>query len=211
MDTSGVTRGSDQSGEDFYGADFGESRSLQGVVFRGANLARTSFSRGYLDPTEVHTKHHLENLLYSSNLSRCDFRNANLAGANLFGCVLSLAVLTNANAAEAVFSRAKMEGIQGDGGGFKGAKFSGAILDNSSFVGASFAGAMFGSQTLGSASKYEGEAVIGPASLRNCNLTAADFSQCELSGVDFTGAILDDAEFNGAILNGAIMPSRWYS
>ncbi len=53
-----VMSGSDQSGLDFSGANFGESRDLTGVNFSGANLSSTSFSNGYLGVGEVHKASH---------------------------------------------------------------------------------------------------------------------------------------------------------
>jgi uncharacterized protein YjbI with pentapeptide repeats len=206
MATDDVTEGSDQSGGTFRGVDFGESRSLRRVNFRGADLSRTSFSRGFLGDGEVHTKHHLEQMCYPSMLAHCDFTGADLTEANFYACNLESVSLNEVTAVRADFRRACIRYASGEGANLSGAHLSGATFESSSFETARFVGVVCGATVIGQPSKYVGEAWLIPASFRRALLIGADFSNADLRGVDFTGADLTGAKFDGALLDGAIIP-----
>jgi len=201
-----VVAGSDQSGKSFRGVDFGESRSLERVNFRGTDLAGASFSQGFLGIGEVHTKHHMENSCYPSDLMDSDFTRADLTETNFYGCDLESVVLTDATAVRADFRRAVLRHALGENANLSGAYLSGASFESADFEYACFVGAECGATVLGSPSKYSGEAKLIPASFRNAILIGADFSRADLRGVDFTGADLAGAKFDDALLDGAILP-----
>jgi len=206
MHFDGVIARSDQSGKSFRAVDFGETRSFERVNFRGSDLSGASFSRGYLDDGEVHTKHHLDQVCSPSVLRECDFTSANLTETNFYGCDLRAVNLTKATAKRADFRRALLVNAHGEDVDLTGALLSGANLDSTDFYYSSFAGAVLGATAFGMSSKYEGQALLTPASFRFALLIGVDFTNADLRGVDFTGADLNAARLEGALLDGAILP-----
>ena len=204
MYVDNVTAGSDQRGKSFRGVDFGETRSLARVNFRGADLSGASFSKGYLGNGEVHTKHHLDDICFPSVLRECDFSNANLSETNFYDCDLTSAIICSALAIRTDFRRACLVRANGHEANLSGALLSGAWFDSSAFENASFVGAACGAMTIGESSKYVGEARLMPTSFRFAKLRGADFTDADLCGVDFTGADLTAVKFDGARLDGAV-------
>ena len=204
--TDDILPGSDQSGKSFVKVDFGEYRNFEDVNFSGCSLVSSSFSNGYLESSEAHTKHHLGDLCYGSDLSGGDFSRADVSEANFYGCDLTHAPLDSAIAVRTDFRRSNGQYVAGKSARMNQSLISGSIFDHANFEGASFVQADGGASTIGGGSKYSGEARLAPASFRNANLKDVDFSGANLRGVDFTGADLTGANLSGADLTDAIMP-----
>lgn len=204
--TDDILPGSDQSGRSFANVDFGESRNFEDVNFSGCSLVSSSFSNGYLESGEAHTKHHLEDLCYGSDLSGADFSRADVSEANFYGCDLTRATLETAIAIRTDFRRANGQHIVGNNARMDRSLLSGSNFDHANFEGASFSNADGSASTIGDGSKYSGEARLAPASFRFANLKSADFTGANLRGVDFTGANLSGAILNGADLADAVLP-----
>ena len=207
-DSEDILPGSDQSGKSFAKVDFGESRDFEDVDFSDCNLVSASFSNGYLEGGEAHTKHHLVDLCYSSDLRGADFSRADISSANFYGCDLNYAVFDSVIAVATDFRRAHCRNIVGRGARFDQSLLSGAKFNHANLEGASFSRSDGAASTIGDGSKYSGEARLVPVSFRNANLRNADFSGADLRGADFTGADLSGANLSGADLAGAMMPDR---
>jgi len=207
-DSKDILPGSDQSGKSFAKVDFGESRDFEDVDFSDCNLVSASFSNGYLESGEAHTKHHLVDLCYGSDLRGADLSRADISSANLYGCELVCARLDSAIAVSTDFRRAICEHISGKLARMDQSLISGSNFDHANFEGASFVGAVGAASTIGDGSKYSAEARLVPVSFRNANLRNADFTGADLRGADFTGADLSGANLLGADLAGAILPDR---
>ena len=203
-DHKAVVSGSDQSGRNFSGVDFGESRDLIGVNFSCANLSGTSFSNGYLGHGEVHTKHHMDNACYPSDLSESDFTSADLSKSNLYGCSLDAADLSDACIEQADLQRASCAHITAFRASFNRAYLSAACFDGAQLDGATFVGAKCGPDSIGENTKYSGQATLGAATFRKASLCNVDFSGADLQGVDFSGSNIDGALFDGANLQGTV-------
>jgi len=204
--TDDILPGSDQSGKSFAKVDFGEYRNFEDVNFSGCNLVSSSFSNGYLESGETHTKHHLDDLCYSSNLRGADFSRADVSGANFYGCDVAYAILDSAIAVRTDFRRTSGQYVAGKNARMDQSLLSGSIFDHANFEGASFSNADGSASTIGDGSKYSGEARLVPASFRFANLKNADFTGANLRGVDLTGADLSGAILNGADLTDAVLP-----
>ena len=202
-----IISGSDQSGRNFSGVNFGESRNLRNVNFTCANLSGASFSNGYLGAGEVHTKHHIDNACYPSNLSKSDFTSADLSKSNLYGCSLVGADLSDACVERADLGRSNCAHIVAVGTSFKDAYLSGACFDGAQCEGASFVGVKCGPDAIGENTKYSGQATLGAATFCKASLCNVDCSGADLQGVDFSGSNIDGAIFNGANLRDAIFPN----
>ena len=205
-DHEAVVSGSDQSGLNFSGIDFGESRDLTRVDFSCANLSGASFSNGYLGIGEVHTKHHMADACYASDLSESDFTSADLSRSNLYGCSLVGADLSDACVERANLGRSNCAHIVAVRASFKDAYLSGACFDGAQFEGASFVGAKCGPDAIGENTKYNGQATLSATTFRNASLRFADFSNAILNEVDFSGSDIFGATFNGADIRNTIMP-----
>ena len=199
-----VASGSDQSGRNFSRVDFGESRNLTGVNFSGANLSDSSFSNGYLGVGEVHTKHHMADACYASDLGESDFTSADLSRSKLYGCSLVGADLSDACVERADLGRSNCAHIVAVGASFKDAYLSGACFDYANLDGATFVGARCEPDVIGENTKYSGQAMLGAATFRNASLCNVDFSGADLQGVDFSGSNIDGACFDGANLQDTI-------
>ncbi len=199
-----VVSGSDQSGQNFSGADFGESRNLTCVNFFGANLSGTSFSNGYLGFGEVHTKHHMADACYSSDLNSVIFASADLSRSNLYDCSLNGADLSDACVEQADLRRADCTHVIASSASFNGAFLSAACFDGADLDGATFVGAKCGPDVIGENTKYSGQATLGAATFRNASLRNADFSDADLRGVDFSCSNIEGACFDGANLEDVI-------
>lgn len=206
-DHKAVVSGSDQSGRNFSGVDFGESRDLTGVNFSCTNLSGTSFSNGYLGHGEVHTKHHMVDGCYPSDLSESDFTSADLSKSNLYGCSLVGADLSDACVERADLGRSNCAHIVAVGTSFKDAYLSGACFDGAHCEGAPFIGVKCGPDAIGENTKYSGQAILDATTFRNANLRFADFSNAILNGVDFSGADIFGATFSGADIQNTIRSS----
>ena len=202
-----VVSSSDQSGRNFSGVDFGESRDLTGVNFSRANLSGTSFSYGYLGDGEVHTKHHMVDVCNPSDLSESDFTSADLSRSNLYECSLDCAHLSDACFEQADLRRSNCANIIGARASFNNAFLSAACFDGALLDGATFVGAKCGPDTIGENSKYSSQATLGAATFRKASLCNVDFSGADLQGVDFSGSNIDGALFDGANLRDAIFPN----
>ena len=203
-DHKAVVFGSDQSGRNFSGVNFGESRNLRNVNFTCANLSGASFSNGYLGAGELHTKHPMDNACYASNLSESDFTSADLSKSNLYGCSLVGADLSDACVERADLGRSNCAHIVAVGTSFKDAYLSGACFDGAQCEGASFIGVKCGPDAIGENTKYSGQAILDATTFRNANLRFADFSNAILNGVDFSGADIFGATFSGADIQNTI-------
>ena len=203
-DHKAVVSSSDQSGRNFSGVDFGESRDLISVNFSCANLSGTSFSNGYLGHGEVHTKHHMDNACYPSDLSESDFTSADLSKSNLYGCSLDAANLSDACVEHTDLRRADCTNITALRASFNNAYLSAACFDGAKLDGATFVSARCGQDVIGENTKYSGQATLGATTFRKASLRNVDFSGADLQGADFSGAITEGACFDGANLTATI-------
>lgn len=204
--TDDILPGSDQSGKTFTKVSFGESLDFEDVDFSDCNLVSASFSNGYLEGSEAHSKDHLVDICYGSDLPGANFSRADVSNAIFYGCNLACASFNSAKAAQADFRRSNGAYVTGANAFMNQSLLSGSIFDHANFEGASFVQADGAASTIGGGSKYSGVARLAPASFRNANLREVDFSGADLRGVDFTGADLTGANLSGADLTDAIMP-----
>ena len=121
------------------------------------------------------------------DLSRCDFRAADLTGMDLRG----------RNFSHCLFEKAKCEGTKFDGSNFKDARLSFIKAKNASFNGCLLEGQHFGFSDLSG------------ASLKDARARGARFQSAKLTGVNLEGANLAGGSINvDTVLDGVIADER---
>ena len=132
--------------------------------------------------------------LSSADLNGIDFRGFSLRKANLERVNFS-----HANLSDADLSYAKLDGVI-----FDFARLDKVKMKNASLRGASFKPSIGNSMGRGLASKYG-------VSLKNTDLSYADFTNANLQYADMTHACLISVNFTGANLSNAILENAIYT
>ncbi|MGE0338647.1 MAG: pentapeptide repeat-containing protein [Xanthobacteraceae bacterium] len=120
------------------------------------------------------------------DLTRSDFRKANLSGADLRDRDFSDALFDNADLSKT---------------DFRGSSIVGASLTGATFNGANLAGVRFPQSLV--AVSFEGANLVG-ASFANCNLGRANFAGADIRGTQFTYvSFIDNNDFTDAVFDTA--------
>ena len=181
-------------GANLVGADlrkvYGSGFDLSGADLRGADLRGASFSEGFLEGGEIHTKYHLDDQLYGSDFSNTNLRGADLRGANLSGCDFSGADLSGAILDGADLTRAWLHSAILRGTSLIDVSLSGANLENALLEGARLDRADFESFRDSPAephmAKYVGVRDIPAANVKNACFRGANLRDAKTDGVNFS-------------------------
>lgn len=156
-------------------------------------------------------------VLYATNLTGVDIRDADLQGADLHDARLRGANLWSTCLAGADLRRANLRGVRGvsldlrraslDRANLSGATLTGANLANARLAGTRLLGAIYDRRTrwpAGFHPRLHGVICLEPgAKLHGANLRDADLEGDDLHGADLSGANLTGVQFNGTDLRGA--------
>lgn len=166
--------------------------NLDRAILRGGNLSFATFSEGYLLPSEVHTKHHVDDALRASSFRGADLSGANLAGAHLMGCDLSDADLSGAFLDGADLRRANLRNANLTSARLVGALLSGACLDGADATATNFRDADFQASRIPktdsddyfSSPKFVGIANLAPTSVIGLVVLKGCLDEAHTDGVD---------------------------
>lgn len=166
--------------------------NLDRAILRGANLSFASFSEGYLLPSEVHTKHHVDDVLRASSFRGADLSGANLAGAHLMGCDFSGSDLSGATLDGVDLRRANLQNANLRSARLVGALLSGASLDGADATETNFRDADFNASRIPntdsdyyfSSPKFVGIANLAPTSVIGLVVSKGCLDEAHTDGVD---------------------------
>lgn len=157
-------------GIDFTGANFNESATFEGVVFKSAKFNKAKFS----DFTNFNGAH-----FDDGDFSGAAFNHANFRGSSL----------NKARFEESIFNYAEFPEVNSGDVDFSGAKFGNADFNGATFYNVNFNGADFSSATnmdFSFAVNFAGARFIKHANFNGTKFDNVDFSRATFSDADFS-------------------------
>lgn len=187
-------------------ADLSEA-NLSGADLREANLGATNLRRANLDDVVLE-----EAILAKSDMTGASLRNVVLDAADLTDVILDGAIMTGARFDHAVMTGIKLRGCDLRETRFvhamfvdvdlRSANFANCVVENATFYRCTLDGASFLQANLRGIRLFPPCSFVG-ANFRGALIDAATLRECDLSMADFSGATLNSADLSKAILRDA--------